>query len=96
MLFTKCFSDLVSVIAGSSSPLVFSIFGATIGDSGIYICAATTAFTLPGSDIPVFIRANVTVIGKSFAHTGFSITYIVPINTYNHFSRYYTKFDSYY
>ena len=81
------------MITSSSSPLVFNIFGAVIGDSGIYICAANTAFTLP-QDIPVFIRANVTVIGESCAHMRFSIIYLAPNNTI--FGRYYTKFDSYY
>ena len=74
-----CFcSDLVPVITSSSSSLVFNIFGAAVGDSGIYICAANTAFTRP-QDIPVFIRANVTVIGESCAYTRFSIIYLVPI-----------------
>ena len=90
IIIYKCFcSDLVPVIT-SLSPLVFNIFGAVVGDSGIYICAAYTAFTRP-QDIPVFIRANVTVIGESCAHTRFSITYYTLF-----LLTHYTKFDSYY
>ena len=76
-------SDLVPVITSSSSPLVFNIFGAVVGDSGIYICAANTAFTRP-QDIPVSIRANVTVIGESCAHTRFSVMYLVPSYNFAH------------
>ena len=79
IIIYKCFcSDLVPVITSLSSSLVFNIFRATFGDTGIYVCAANTAFTLP-QDIPVFIRANVTVIGESCAHTRFSIKYLVVI-----------------
>ena len=83
IIYKRFCSDLVQVITSLSSSLVFNIFGATVGDSGIYVCAANTAFTLP-QDIPVSIRANVTVIGESCVHTRFSVMYLVPSYNFAH------------
>ena len=56
-------ADLVRVRTSSVSPLSLRLFDPF--DTGVYVCAANTVYTLP-QDIPVFATANITVIGKLY------------------------------
>ena len=56
-------ADLVRVRTSSFSPISLRIFD--LLDTGVYVCAANTVYTLP-QDIPVFATANITVIGKLY------------------------------
>ena len=62
-IINNSFVDLIRVRTGSFSPLSLRLFN--LRDTGVYVCAANTVYTLP-QDIPVFATANITVIGKFY------------------------------